>query len=41
MERYHNPQTDPLPLRSPYHEAERQRLEQLTAEFLASGGEIQ
>lgn len=41
MERYHDPQTDPMPLRSPYHEAERQRLEQLTAEFLAKGGEIQ
>lgn len=41
MERYHDTQTDPLPLRSPYHEAERQRLEQLTSEFLAKGGEIQ
>ncbi|WP_281687596.1 hypothetical protein [Pseudomonas citronellolis] len=41
MERYHDPQTDPLPLRSPYHEAERQRLEQLTADFLAKGGEVQ
>lgn len=41
MERYHDPQTDPLPIRSPYHEAERQRLEQLTAEFLAKGGQVQ
>lgn len=41
MQRYHDPQTDPLPIRSPYHEDERQRLEQLTSEFLAKGGEIQ
>ncbi|MFV3367534.1 hypothetical protein ACNFH5_05060 [Pseudomonas sp. NY15435] len=41
MQRYHDTQTDPLPLRSPYHEAERQRLEQLTTDFLAQGGEIQ
>ncbi|MDH1009329.1 hypothetical protein N5J43_07155 [Pseudomonas nicosulfuronedens] len=41
MERYHDTQTDPLPIRSPFHEAERQRLEQLTAEFLAKGGEVQ
>lgn len=41
MNRYHDPSTDPLPIRSPYHEAERQRLEQLTADFLATGGRIQ
>lgn len=41
MERYHDPQTDPLPIRSAHHEAERQRLEELTAEFLAKGGEVQ
>lgn len=41
MQRFHDPSTDPLPLRSPYHEEERQRLEQLTAEFLAKGGQVQ
>ncbi|MCY1353398.1 hypothetical protein D9M69_397380 [compost metagenome] len=41
MQRYHDPSTDPLPIKSPYHEAERQRLEQKVSEFLAKGGEIQ
>lgn len=41
MQRYHDTSTDPLPIRSPYHEKERQRLEQLTAEFLAKGGQVQ
>ncbi len=37
---YHDPSTDPLPLHSPSHEAERARLEAATAEFLASGGQV-
>ncbi|WP_137971889.1 hypothetical protein [Pseudomonas sp. F(2018)] len=41
MQRYHDTSTDPLPIRSPYHEQERQRLEELTAEFLAKGGQVQ
>lgn len=40
MQRYHDTSTDPLPIRSPYHEAERQRIEQATAEFLAKGGQV-
>lgn len=40
MQRYHDTRTDPLPIRSPYHEAERQRIEQATAEFLAKGGKV-
>ncbi|WP_439861599.1 hypothetical protein [Pseudomonas sp. MBLB4136] len=41
MQRYHEPRHDPLPLRSPYHEAESQRIEQLTQAFLARGGQIE
>lgn len=41
MQRYHDPSTDPLPLRSAINEAERQRLQQLTEAFLGNGGEIE
>lgn len=41
MQRFHDPSTDPLPLRSPYHEVERARIEQATQEFLAKGGQIE
>lgn len=40
MQRYHDTARDPMPVRSPYHEQERQRLEQLTEDFLAKGGAI-
>lgn len=41
MERYHDTSRDPLPLVSPQHEIERQRLADATAAFLASGGQVQ
>ena len=41
MQRYHDTSTDPLPLRSAYHEEERQRIEQATKAFLAQGGQIE
>lgn len=41
MERYRNPDRDPLPLVSPTHELERQRLAEATEAFLAKGGQVQ
>ncbi|MCM2318091.1 MAG: hypothetical protein NDI93_02045 [Pseudomonas sp.] len=40
MQRYHDVRHDPLPTRAPHLEAESQRLEQLTQQFLATGGQI-
>ncbi|TWC35081.1 hypothetical protein FBY03_111129 [Pseudomonas sp. SJZ079] len=41
MQRYHDTNRDPLPIRSPGLDAERQRLEQATLAFLAEGGQIE
>lgn len=41
MQRYHNSERDPLPLVSPLHELERQRLAEATEAFLAKGGQVQ
>ncbi|MDT4830885.1 hypothetical protein FQZ97_643660 [compost metagenome] len=41
MQRYDDTKADPLPIRSEYHEQERQRVEQATAEFLTKGGKVQ
>ena len=41
MQRYHDTSTDPLPLHSPQHDAERDNLDRLTAAFLAGGGQIE
>ncbi len=41
MQRYHDTSTDPLPLHSPQHDAERDNLSRLTAAFLADGGQIE
>lgn len=40
MQRYHDTSNDPLPLSTPGHEAERQRLAQATQAYLAKGGQI-
>lgn len=40
VQRYHDSSRDPLPIRSAYHDQERQRIEQATAEFLAKGGQV-
>lgn len=41
MQRYHDTSADPLPLKSTHLDAERERIEQATAEFLAKGGRIE
>lgn len=41
MQRYHDTRFDPLPTRAPHLEAESQRLEALTKQFLADGGQIE
>lgn len=41
MQRYHDTRSDPLPLTSTVHDAERARIEQATQAFLANGGEIE
>jgi hypothetical protein len=41
MQRYHDVRHDPLPTRAPHLEAESQRLEELTKQFLAEGGQIE
>lgn len=41
MQRYHDTSNDPLPLSTPGHEAERQRLAQATQAYLAKGGQIE
>lgn len=40
MQRYHDINRDPLPIHSPQHDIERERLDQKVAEFLAGGGEV-
>lgn len=40
MERYHNPENDPLPLHSPVLERERQRIANMTEAYLGKGGKI-
>lgn len=41
MQRYHDTTTDPLPIHSPQHDAERANIASQTAEFLARGGKVQ
>lgn len=41
MQRYHDTGSDPLPIHSPQHEADRLNLARQTAEFLARGGVVQ
>lgn len=40
MERYHNPENDPLPMHSPVLELERRRIASLTKTYLDKGGRI-